>query len=186
MKDVLSQFYVKKRTLPPPVPLCRLVVHEAVSFARDDSEWIISSFDSATYLETMEHFLVSIANSRGDTMPVTSIDLEEWGPLWRQQNIEFERALGKEWQELEGNKFLVWDGNHRLKTWWKRIKDKYSNNPQYHVSVRCQFLEVTKAKEAELTLAMPFLEHTPHQRLLMKFICFKSLVWQTKSLSLKD
>ncbi|MCO5590400.1 hypothetical protein L7F22_044370 [Adiantum nelumboides] len=30
MKDVLSQFYVKKRIVPPPVPLCRLVVHEAI------------------------------------------------------------------------------------------------------------------------------------------------------------
>ena len=124
MKDVLSQFYVKKRTLPPPVPLCRLVVHEAVRFARDDTEWLISSFDSAAYLETMGHFLVSVADSRGDFMSVTAAaDLEEWGPLWHEQNGEFERALGKEWQELKGKKFLVWDGNHRLNTWWKRIKD---------------------------------------------------------------
>ncbi|MCO5567185.1 hypothetical protein L7F22_020873 [Adiantum nelumboides] len=107
MKDVLSQFYVKKRTLPPPVTLCRFVVHEVV---------------------------------RGDTMLKTAVDLEEWGPLRREQNAEFERALGREWQELKGNKLLVWD--------------EYSDNPQYHVSVRCQFLEVTKAKEAELLLAL--------------------------------
>ena len=123
MKDVLSQFYVKKRTLPSLVPLCRLVAHETVRFARDDTEWLISSFDNASYVETMGHFLVSVRDSRGDTMPVTAADLEDWGPLWRARNDEFEKALGKEWQELKGMKFLVYDGNHRLKTWWKRIKD---------------------------------------------------------------
>ncbi|MCO5582542.1 hypothetical protein L7F22_036439 [Adiantum nelumboides] len=154
MKDVQSQFYVKKQTLPPLVPLCRLVVHEAVRFARDGNEWLISSFDSFAYLETMGHFLVSVEDSRGDVMHVTATDLENWGPLWRQRNDEFERKLGKEWQELKNKKFLVWDGNQRLKTWWKRIKDKYVDNIEYHVSVRCQFLEVTKAKEAKLLLAL--------------------------------
>lgn len=126
MKDVLSQFYVKKRTSPPAVPLCRLVAHEAVRFARDDAQWLIPSFDSAAYLETMGHFLVSVGGPRGEFMPVTAANLQEWGPIWRQQNEEFERALGKEWQELKGKKFLVWDGNHRLKTWWKRIKESKS------------------------------------------------------------
>ncbi|MCO5608302.1 hypothetical protein L7F22_062508 [Adiantum nelumboides] len=100
MKDVLSQFFVKKRTLPPPIPLCRLVVHEAVRFARDDTEWLISSFDFAAYLESMGHFLLSIANSRGDTMPVTSIDLEEWGPLWCQQMLSSRERLEKSGKNL--------------------------------------------------------------------------------------
>ncbi|MCO5609523.1 hypothetical protein L7F22_063751 [Adiantum nelumboides] len=106
MKDVLSQFYVKKQTLPFPIPLCRLVVHEAVRFARDDNEWLISSFDSSAYLETMGHFLVSVGDSREDVMHVTTTDLENWGPLWRQRNDEFERKLEKEWQELKIKKFL--------------------------------------------------------------------------------
>lgn len=128
MKDVLSQFFVKKRTLPPLVPLCRLVVHEAVRYARDDNEWLISTFDSTSYLETMGHFLVSMVDSRGETMPITTNDLEEWGPMWHEKNVEFERALGKEWNKLKGKKFLVWDGNHRLKTWMRRIKDsKFSS-----------------------------------------------------------
>ncbi|MCO5611053.1 hypothetical protein L7F22_065303 [Adiantum nelumboides] len=106
MKDVLSQFYVKKRTLPPRVPLCGLVVHDAVRFARDDNEWLISSFDCFAYLETMGHFLVSVGDSQGDVMHVTATNLENWGPLWRQCHDEFERKLGKEWQELKNKKFL--------------------------------------------------------------------------------
>ncbi len=137
MKDVLSQFYVKKRSLPPPVPLCRLVVHEAVRFARDDSEWLISSFDTAAYLETMGHFLVSLGGPQGDIMPVTDTDLQEWGPLWCQKNEEFEKRLGKEWQDLRGRKFLVWDGNHRVKTWCKRIKES-----KHLLSLTSQFIHV--------------------------------------------
>lgn len=123
MKDVLSQFYIKRRSLPPFVPLCRLVPHEAVRFATDNATWLIPSFDTAAYLETMGSFLVSIEGPSGGFMPITPQNLEEWGPIWTQKSAEFDKSLGREWQDLKGRKFLVWDGNHRLKTWLKRIKD---------------------------------------------------------------
>ena len=119
MHEVLGQFFVRKKLPPPLVPLCRLVPHEAVRFASDSASWLIPSFDQAAYLENMGTFLVSVAGPSGNAMPVTSQNQEEWGPIWRQKNIEFEKALGKEWQILKGKKFLVWDGNHRLKTWMK-------------------------------------------------------------------
>eukprot|EP00250_Pteridium_aquilinum_P033473 c569_g1_i1 orf=73-282(+) len=53
---------------------------------------------------------------------------EDWGShMWRQKKSEFEKALNKEWQDLRGKKFMVWEGNHRLKTWWKHIKEKVSD-----------------------------------------------------------
>lgn len=124
MKDVLGQFYVKRKSPPPLVPLCRLVPHEAVRFASDTASWLVSTFDTAAYVETMGVFLVSLAGPSGSTMPVTTQNLEEWGPIWTQKHLEFERSLNKEWQDLKGKKFFVWDGNHRLKTWMKRIKDR--------------------------------------------------------------
>ncbi|KAI5055043.1 hypothetical protein GOP47_0030188, partial [Adiantum capillus-veneris] len=154
MKDVLGQFYVKRRSVPPLVPLCRLVPHEAVRFASDSASWLVSTFDTAAYVETMGVFLVSLAGPSGSTMPVTTQNLEEWGPIWTQKHLDFERSLNKEWQDLKGRKFLVWDGNHRLKTWMKRIKDLYADSPEYHSCVRCQFIEVDKAKEGELLLAL--------------------------------
>lgn len=129
MQDVLGQFYILKKSQPPLVPLCRLVAHEAVRFATADATWLIPCFDSAAYLETMGHFLVSLTGPSGGIMPITKQNLEDWGPIWRQKNLEFERSLGKDWQDLKGNKFLVWDGNHRLKTWWKRIMESKSILP---------------------------------------------------------
>ena len=119
MHEVLGQFFVRKKLPPPLVPLCRLVPHEAVRFASDSASWLIPSFDQAAYLENMGTFLVSVAGPSGNAMPVTSQNQDEWGPIWRQKNIEFEKALVKEWQILKGKKFLVWDANHRLKTWTK-------------------------------------------------------------------
>ncbi len=182
MKDVLGQFYVKRKSPPPLVPLCRLVPHEAVRFASDTASWLVSTFDTAAYVETMGVFLVSLAGPSGSTMPVTNQNLEEWGPIWTQKHLEFERSLNKEWQDLKGKKFLVWDGNHRLKTWMKRIKDRtftyfsswlmeffwygfliysfkywnveYAESREYHSCVHCQFIEVDKTKEGELLLAL--------------------------------
>jgi len=123
MQSVLSQFYVKRRTQPPMVPLCRLVAHEVVRFATDEAQWLIPSFDIAAYMENMGYFLVSVGGPNGVSMLVTLHNMEEWGPIWCKKHEEFERALGKEWQDLKGKKFLVWDGNHRLKTWWTRIEE---------------------------------------------------------------
>lgn len=67
MKDVLGQFYVKRKSPPPLVPLCRLVPHEAVRFASDTASWLVSIFDTATYVETMGVFLVSLVGPSGST-----------------------------------------------------------------------------------------------------------------------
>ncbi|MCO5612454.1 hypothetical protein L7F22_066721 [Adiantum nelumboides] len=123
MNDVLSQFYVKCRSSPLLVPLCRLVPHEAVRFALDEASWLIPSFDTAAYLESMGSFLVSIKGPSGELMPITTQNLEEWDPIWIQKSAEFDKSLWREWQDLKGQKFLVWDGKYRLKTWLKHIKD---------------------------------------------------------------
>ena len=42
--------------------------------------------------------------------------------MWGEINKEFEENLPQEWEDLRGKKVLVWDGNHRLKTWMRVIK----------------------------------------------------------------
>lgn len=71
----------------------------------------------------MGSFMVSLRGPNGETMPITPQDLESWGPVWRQVNDAFEAELPEEWEDLKGMKFLIWDGNHRCKTWMKRVKD---------------------------------------------------------------
>lgn len=136
MRDVLNQFYVKRRSIPPLVPLCRLVPHEAVRLATDEATWLIPSFDTAAYLETMGSFLVSVEGPNGDFMTVGPQNLEEWGHIWTEKSVEFDKALSKDWQDLKGRKFLVWDGNHRLKMWLKRIKDGEILNLLNSISVK--------------------------------------------------
>ncbi|MCO5579190.1 hypothetical protein L7F22_033043 [Adiantum nelumboides] len=154
MNDVLSQFYVKCRSPPPLVPLCRHVPHEAVRFSLNEASWLIPLFDTAAYLETMGSFLVSIEGPSGQLMPITTQNLEEWDPIWIYKSAEFDKSLGREWQDLKGQIFLVWDGNHHLKTWLKRIKDVHYDHPKFHVNVRCQFISVEKRKQVELLFAL--------------------------------
>ena len=67
-------------------------------------------------------FIVSFKNPGHDQQYITPNDLEEWGPMWGEINKEFEENLPQEWEDLRGKKVLVWDGNHRLKTWMRVIK----------------------------------------------------------------
>ncbi|MCO5560553.1 hypothetical protein L7F22_014168 [Adiantum nelumboides] len=79
---------------------------------------------------------------------------EQWDPIWQKVNTKFERKLVGEWKDLCGKAFFVWDGNHRVKTWLRRIKEVHSKEEKYHVLVCCQFIEVDKRKEAELILSL--------------------------------
>ncbi|MCO5572482.1 hypothetical protein L7F22_026237 [Adiantum nelumboides] len=106
MNDVLSQFYVKCRSPPSLVPLCRLVSHEAIRFASDEASWLIPLFDTMAYLETMGSFLVSKEEPSGELMPITTQNLEEWDPIWIQKSAKFDKSFGREWH-LKGQKFLV-------------------------------------------------------------------------------
>ncbi|MCO5611106.1 hypothetical protein L7F22_065356 [Adiantum nelumboides] len=100
MKDVLSQFYLKQRSNPPLIPICCLVAHEAVRVATNAASWLIPNFDNAAYLETMGSFLVSMKDSFGSYMPVTSLVKDSWDPIWQVKSVAFDNQLNKEWQEL--------------------------------------------------------------------------------------
>lgn len=123
MNDVLAQFNVTHDTEPPLVPLCRLVPTDAVWFAVDDVAWLVPLFDRAAYMPTMGFFIVSVKGRHGEFRPLTRERVEQWDPIWQRMNEEFESKLSKEWDDLKGKLFYVWDGNHRLKTWMKRIED---------------------------------------------------------------
>lgn len=123
MNDVMSQFYVPCSTEPPLVPLCRLVATEAVRAALDEASWLIPLFDRAAYVKSMGAFTVSLKGRHGEVRKVTQEMIDKWDPIWQSMNADFERQLVGEWEALRGRLFYVWDGNHRLKTWMKRIED---------------------------------------------------------------
>lgn len=97
------------------IPLCCLVTNEAMRTSTHEMTSLIASFDSNGYVRSSAPFLVSTSRPREGFLVVTDMDLQEWGPIWRQVNEEFE------WGDLRGIHFLFWDGNHRLKAWLARI-----------------------------------------------------------------
>ncbi|MCO5563819.1 hypothetical protein L7F22_017468 [Adiantum nelumboides] len=154
MNDVMKQFYLKRETEPPMVPLCRLIPTDVVRPAIGDASWLVPLFDQACYVPTMGSFTISLKGRHGETKNVTHEMVERWDPIWQQLNASFERKLVGEWTDLQHKAFFVWDGNHLLKRWMKRIEEVYSENEQCHPLVRCQFIEVDKKKETELILSL--------------------------------
>lgn len=120
MHDVLRQFYVKRVSSPPLVPLCRLIATKAVRVAQDEASWLIPLFDRTGYVEIMGLFTVSLKGRHGEVKKVTQDIVEKWDPIWQAKNAHFESQLVGEWHNLRGKFFHVYDGNHRLKTWWRR------------------------------------------------------------------
>ena len=83
------------------------------------------SFDCHGYVDTSAPFLVSCSRPGSSLcFKVTDLDMQEWGPNWVLQHEAFENELvGTKWEDLQGKKFLVWDGNHRVKAWMSRIRE---------------------------------------------------------------
>ncbi|MCO5607591.1 hypothetical protein L7F22_061788 [Adiantum nelumboides] len=123
MNDVISQFYVCEESSALLVPLCRLIPTNAVRLAIAEASWLIPSFDRVGYVSIMGSFTVSLKGRHGETRLVTQEMIKQWDPIWQNLNTEFEKNLTREWEELRGKLFFVWDGNHHLKTWMKRIED---------------------------------------------------------------
>ncbi|MCO5583522.1 hypothetical protein L7F22_037433 [Adiantum nelumboides] len=132
MNDVMKQYYLKRETEPPMVPLCRVISTDAVRLAIGDASWLVPLFDRAGYVPTMGSFTVSLKGRHGETKNVTQEMVERWDPIWQRLNASFESKLVGEWTDLQHKAFFVWDGNHQLKTWMKHIEEVYSENEQYH------------------------------------------------------
>lgn len=125
LQDVLEKFLVRRNSAPPLVPLCRLIPNEAIRTVSSQISIFRDTFDKRPYATTGAPFIVSLLRpGKNEYLEVNDVDLQEWGPTWTQVNDEFERELvDSEWMDLKGRKFLVWDGNHRLKAWLPRIRE---------------------------------------------------------------
>lgn len=125
LQDVVSGFRVLKSTPPPPIPLCRLVRNPSVRATTGSSNNLAAHFEQYGYVKELGNFLVSVQKFGEPPLHVNDFDLEDWGPLWRSVNEEFEMELqsSHDWSHLSGKKFWVWDGNHRLQAWLAKIRE---------------------------------------------------------------
>lgn len=78
--------------------------------------------------------------------------MEDWDPLWKEINIEFEEelALRPELECLSNKMFYVWEGNHRTVAWRAAIKEKFSLVRKKHCRVLCTIIDPTKVSEIAL------------------------------------
>ncbi|MCO5600744.1 hypothetical protein L7F22_054859 [Adiantum nelumboides] len=93
MNDVMKQFYLKRETEPPMVPLCRLIPTDAVRPAIGDASWLVPLFDRAGYVPTMGSFTVSLKGRHGEIKHVTREIVERWDPIWQRLNTSSESKL---------------------------------------------------------------------------------------------
>ena len=81
------------------------------------------SFILDGYYEPKGSFVCSIDAPGYPTIEVNDDIINQWDPLWKQANEEFEQEIADTcWKDLSGKMFYTWDGNHRLTSWMAAIK----------------------------------------------------------------
>ena len=82
---------------------------------------------------------VSLFNDVCVDIPVSLDIVSSWSPLWQEANAEFKVKLrdDPDLAYLSGKMFFVWEGNHRLKTWWRHIKNNHANEKNRDIFVDC-------------------------------------------------
>ena len=122
--EIIDSFVIKRARDPPQIPLCRLMENEVIRAVGPGTEGLIARFEKSGYSIFGAPFIVGFKKLGHDQQYVTENDVLEWGPLWEEVNREFEANLPPEWEDLQGKKFIVYDGNHRLKIWSSLIKTR--------------------------------------------------------------
>lgn len=124
LEEIVEGFIVKRGGEPPRIPLCRLMENEAIRAVGPGTEGLVKRFEMSGYSVLGAPFLVSFKKPGHDQHYVSDLDKDEWGPIWREISDDFDNSLPLEWEDLRAKKFIVWDGNHRLKAWMRLIKTR--------------------------------------------------------------
>ena len=124
LEEVIETFIKKRGRDSPRIPLCRLMENEVIRAVGPGTEGLVSRFEKSGYSVLGAPFIVAFKKAGHDQQYVSAFDVQEWGPIWEEINKEFEENLPPEWEDLRGKKFVVYDGNHRLKIWGSLIKNR--------------------------------------------------------------
>lgn len=125
LDDVFADLTITRLSPPPLVPLCRLMTNEAIRTTTASLDGLKESLENNGYCSRgSPPFFVSLRRPGGtEYLRITNMDRTLWGPVWTKISDDFDAALPEEWEDLRGRKFLVWDGNHRVKAWLSMIRE---------------------------------------------------------------
>ena len=88
-------------------------------------------------------FHVSMYNDKAKLLDISSNISDFWSGLWRFANNRFEAelAIDLDLAIFSGNIFYVWEGNHRLPTWWRHINNFHDNDKIWLILVHCMIFD---------------------------------------------
>lgn len=137
------------------IPLCRMV---SMPLIRQTLECDIDFLDheyTNGYRDGAAVFYVTTTNEAGESSKFTQEEMEAWGPLWREENNNFNLHCDSHplLRPLKNVKFFVCDGNHRLLAWMRHIKRRHPEEKDWHRSVDSILLE-TKGRMEVVMHAM--------------------------------
>lgn len=78
------------------------------------------------------------------SVDVTEDIIASWSQHWVTKNNEFELFLlaDPDLRKFSKKMFHVWDGNHRLQSWFLFINSEHTNDLAWHFCVDCNMLEL--------------------------------------------
>ena len=119
------------------IPLCRL---RTLPLVRPINEVDVQRLENefvTSYRDGDQVLYVAIYNDKAETLDVTSDMYDSWSGLWQSANDRFEAELvaDPDLAKFSGKMFYVWEGNHRVTTWWRHMNNFHYDDKAWHISV---------------------------------------------------
>ena len=125
------------------IPLCWLRTLLLVrSINEVDVQRLENEFVSG-YRDGDRVLYVAIYNDKAEILDVTSDLYDSWSGHWQSANDCFEAKLvaDPDLARFSGKMFYVWEGNHRVTTWWRHVNNFHRDDEAWHISVHCIVLD---------------------------------------------
>ena len=104
---------------------------------------LATHFMTDGYMEGCGFSYVALEDHHGHINDVIPSVVVKWSTEWKEVNDEFEKNLlgDDDLNIFSGNMFMVWDGNHRLKTWMPIIEQFHAHDMNWHFCVEGVILD---------------------------------------------
>ena len=121
------------------IPLCRL---QCLPLVRPISEVDVARLQNEFvmgYRDDDRAMYVAPYKNLDEVLHVSDDVRASWSLLWQEANDEFDSMFQNDpdLAHFVGKMFFVWEGNHRLTTWWRHINKHHSLDKDWHISVDC-------------------------------------------------
>ena len=136
--SIIDQLRMKlKEKLRLKIPLCRLralpLVHpiNEVDVQHLENEFVNGYQDGDCVL------YVALYNNHKDSLAVSDDIKDSWDDHWKATSNRFDARLlaDSDLAHMVRKMFYVWEGNHRLTTWWRHINKFHADEVKWHMPV---------------------------------------------------